>query len=188
MEVEGELGIANKIIEKGLSQVLFPVSEVSQQLKDVLHEAQLKKAEVNRQKREVLLKVSNIPKKCLSEELTQHVTALESWDFDSCVNFTDDANEAADLVWEAGLLTQNLTAVAEQVGSNILNCPTWNPQETAKCYSGNVQTLRAAIVDFKNTSMPLVKEGAKVGRQLRVDFDNCIGIPITSKEAIEDLL
>lgn len=118
-----------------------------------------------------------------------HALNLKDWDFHSCVELTDDLKEASDLAYDGGLLVENLTRSALNLTKGLIECPTnTDTSITIECYNSNIKMLRERMVIFRNKSVPIVTKGTNVLTVMRLDFDKCIGIPVTSEVAIEEKL
>ncbi|XP_014283759.1 uncharacterized protein [Halyomorpha halys] len=172
-------------VEKYVSPLLHPITEANEKLKATIDEIETKKQEFKAQNKELIEKVDKIPKECQDELLQKNVKMFENWDFDSCVNLTDDMKTASDLAMQGGIYTINITEIVNELGKNILDCTNGNYSDIFPCYNKNLRTMKTKMEDFKTNTVPIVHEAVIVGRTMRIDFDHCIGIPVTLRNQIE---
>lgn len=184
----GEFQVADSLVEGGITELISPVHDLVQKLSDMLEEIELKNAEIHTQKEEVSLKVSELPVHCQTEALTNHMFLFGSWDLNKCSKIKTDIQKASSIIMETASFAWDVTQAAATIGNNILNCAGWNPVDTVKCYNKNFQDLKQLVADAKAKLVPEFNQATIALQDIRWDFDTCLGIPISTKAAIDQHL
>ena len=164
------------------TSLLKPIDEAKQQIHNVSNELETKQLELEENKLQLSLKLSQVSEKCKNENVRKHAKLFQDWDLMSCLELTGDWKDGVEAGVEIGTHSLNIIKFVTQNSKEIFRaCHQTNVFKILPCYLNGFKVLAIDIIRL----WPVVVDLGKVAKNMEKDFNSCLSIPYSIKNKLE---